>query len=125
MAHFYKLAASFTKGDVGCQAWLRKVNQLLVVEVDGGIEAFFASDLKLAVMQSKTSIMKGKYGLQVARVQELTEDEWVTSRAAAVPREEPSSSSAAPGGSTVTSRSGFNVVMDILPTLTPLKKTNI
>ena len=120
MSICYKLTASCAERDIYAQKWLQKVEELAIApEGDGCKVVYFKSPLGLQAVQTKTNCMRTSLALVTAKVVKFDdEDAWSTARAAAVPREEPSSSSGVPGGPVVTRRSGFLVVMGILPTLT-------
>ena len=86
----YRLVASFTEGDVNGVAWLRKVGDRRIVRTSDGVEVYFTSPLGFQALQTKTSVMRNKLGLTVAKVEQLQEEDW---QLRAVAQEEPSSSS--------------------------------
>ena len=118
MSACYKLTASCSEREVYATSFLQKVEELVVTQESGGlVAAYFRSPLRLQALQTKTSVMKRNLGLTTARVQELAEESWLTARATTTPREEPSSSRAAPpdGPSVVAHRTRFQDVMGACP----------
>ena len=82
MAHWV-MTATATEADVMRAAWVRKLEDRLIVSDNEGATVLFRSPLSLNNLQRKVSELKKTQGCEHAQVKQLDEAEWLQQRAAA------------------------------------------
>ena len=82
MAHWV-MTATATEADVMRAAWVRKLEDRLIVSDNKGATVLFRSPLSLNNLQRQVSELKKTQGCEHAQVKQLDEAEWLQQRAAA------------------------------------------
>ena len=81
MAHWV-MTATATEADVMRAAWVRKLEDRLIVSDNKGATVLFRSPLSLNNLQRKVSELKKTQGCEHAQVKQLDEAGWLQQRAA-------------------------------------------
>ena len=119
-------------------AWVRKLEDRLIVPASRGVKVFFRSPLPLNNLQRKVSEFKKDFGCEHAQVKQLDEDRWSEERAAVQntvgavrghvdSADSPTGGSSCvhPASSCLARRSPAQNVMELLPALTRAERHNV